>query len=63
MMSDTEKMEALKKLLNVENFDDVGITLDKVQGIVFDLDEEKPKETTQKEWIKGYKKWKEEHDK
>ena len=63
MMSDTEKMEALKKLLNVENFDDVGITLDKVQGIVFDLDEEKPKATTQKQWVRGYNKWKEEHDK
>ena len=23
-------------------------------------DEKKPKETTQKEWVKGYKKWKEE---
>ena len=22
-------------------------------------DEKKPKETTQKEWVKGYKKWKE----
>ena len=26
-------------------------------------DEKKPKETTQKEWVKGYKKWKEGNDK
>ena len=36
---DSEKIEKLKKLLDVENFDDVGITLDKVQVIVFDLDD------------------------
>ena len=35
----SEKEIALKKLLDVENFDDVGITLDKVQVIVFDLDD------------------------
>ena len=25
-------------------------------------DEKKPKETTQKQWVKGYNKWKEEHE-
>ena len=25
-------------------------------------DEEKPKDTTQKQWVKGHKKWKEEHE-
>jgi hypothetical protein len=35
-------------------------------SVTFDLEKvltkDKPKETTQKQWVKGYNKWKEEHE-
>ncbi len=63
---------SIEKKLNAD-VTDAGTLLDgtgadfafELKGRRYDVqikDITKPKETTQKEWVKGYKKWKEEHE-
>ena len=62
-MVSKEIIKEIKEILNV--YKDT-MTKDVEQSLKNLIDyikeEKKPKATTQKEWIKGHKKWKEEHE-
>ena len=62
-MVSKEIIKEIKEILNV--YKDT-MTKDVEQSLKNLIDyikeEKKPKDITQKEWVKGYKKWKEEHE-